>query len=56
MGIEGLMGMYQNALTHVSLSGPTYFAPIIKQFIEIAYRAHTDSIFTYQILFILTDG
>lgn len=28
-GLEGLMAMYTNALTHVELSGPTYFAPII---------------------------
>ena len=28
-GIDGLMSMYANALPNVSLSGPTYFGPII---------------------------
>ena len=35
-GLDGLMSMYANALTNVSLSGPTYFGPIIDQFIQIA--------------------
>lgn len=35
-GIDGLMGMYANALMNVDLSGPTYFAPIIRNFINIA--------------------
>ena len=32
-GIDGLMSMYANSLTQVSLSGPTYFGPIIEQFL-----------------------
>ncbi len=28
-GLDGLMSMYANSLTHVDLSGPTYFSPIL---------------------------
>jgi len=31
--------MYARALKSVSLSGPTYFAPIIKQFIDLAIQS-----------------
>lgn len=54
-GIDGLMSMYANALQNVSLSGPTYFAPIIEKFIGIAHQSHTQG-GCYQILLILTDG
>lgn len=50
------MSMYTNALTHVELSGPTYFAPIIEKFIGIAKQSHAEGGRTYQILLILTDG
>lgn len=36
LGIEGLMMMYRNSQTRVELSGPTYFAPIISNFIDLA--------------------
>ena len=55
-GLEGLMGMYANALTHVDLSGPTYFSPIIENFLGIARQSHSQGGKTYQILLILTDG
>ena len=28
-GLDGLMNVYANALSHVELSGPTFFAPIL---------------------------
>ena len=55
-GLEGLMAMYANSLQNVSLSGPTYFAPIIEKFIGIANESHQSGGRTYQILLILTDG
>lgn len=51
------MNFYCRALTNVSFSGPTYFAPIIRQFVDIAYKAHMEAGgSTYQVLLILTDG
>jgi hypothetical protein len=35
-GLDGLMAMYANAITKVELSGPTYFGPLIEQFVDIA--------------------
>jgi len=55
-GMEGLMAMYANSLQNVSLSGPTYFAPILEKFIGIANESHQSGGRTYQILLILTDG
>jgi hypothetical protein len=48
--------MYTNALQNVSLSGPTYFAPLLEKFIGIASQNHAEGGRTYQILLILTDG
>jgi len=57
VGLDGLMSLYCRALTNVSFSGPTFFGPIIKQFIDIAYKAHMEGGgATYQVLLILTDG
>lgn len=50
------MGMYANALMNVDLSGPTYFAPIIRNFINLAQESHNEGGYAYQILLILTDG
>lgn len=55
-GIDGLMSMYAHALTNVSLSGPTYFGPIIENFMQIAAESHKEGGRVYQILLILTDG
>ena len=55
-GIDGLMSMYANSLLNVSLSGPTYFAPILERFMGIANQAHQEGGKLYQILLILTDG
>jgi len=41
---------------NVSLSGPTYFAPIIKTFIDLSYQSMQEGSYCYQILLILTDG
>ena len=55
-GIEGLMQMYMNSLTHVDLSGPTYFGPILQEFINLAGQSMQEGSHVYQILLILTDG
>jgi hypothetical protein len=53
-GVEGLLNAYAAALTHVSLSGPTNFAPSIRC-AEQAARTNMSGL-VYQILLIITDG
>jgi hypothetical protein len=48
--------MYANALKSVSLSGPTYFGPIIEQTMKVAYESKQNGSRCYQTLLILTDG
>lgn len=55
-GIDDLMRLYQQSLTHLTLSGPTYFAPIISQVSKIAAGNKMSESYTYQVLLILTDG
>lgn len=48
----GVLGVYRNSLTHVQLSGPTLFAPVIGQVrvcaqFDIA-RPPTDFLFPFQ--------
>lgn len=50
------MMMYKNALTHVELAGPTYFAPLIEETMKLAYNCKQQGSNTYQTLLILTDG
>ena len=48
--------MYNQALVNTSLSGPTYFAPLlseINKFTETAFKGHPDN---YTVLLIITDG
>lgn len=53
-GLQGIMQVYENALHHVSLSGPTYFEHIINYANYIAKLNENNNIYT--ILMILTDG
>ena len=46
--------MYRSQLAQISLSGPTLFAPILKQMIEIAKSRL--SMMCYNVMLILTDG
>jgi hypothetical protein len=48
--------MYQKALTHVELSGPTYFGPLLEETIKLANLCKQNGSTTYQTLLILTDG
>lgn len=53
-GIEGIMSYYVGALNQVSLSGPTYFGPVIEYASKLAAGNVYKDIYT--ILMILTDG
>jgi len=48
------MNCYINALKNMELSGPTYFAPIIREALNHARRLQGK--FAYSVLLILTDG
>jgi hypothetical protein len=52
--IDGLIAAYLNALSVVKLSGPTYFAPTIRNVLNGVRQAEKDHVYT--ILVIMTDG
>jgi hypothetical protein len=54
-GLEGMLAAYRNSLQRVQLSGPTYFAPIIKAATSVAVESFNTTR-TYTILMIITDG
>ena len=54
LALPGIMQVYQYALQHVSLSGPTYFEHIINYANFIAKANEPNNIYT--VLMILTDG
>ena len=39
-GVAGIMNIYHETLTHVRLSGPTFFAPIIRRASECVSSTH----------------
>eukprot|EP00825_Cyclidium_porcatum_P016458 TRINITY_DN1947_c0_g4_i1.p1 TRINITY_DN1947_c0_g4~~TRINITY_DN1947_c0_g4_i1.p1 ORF type:complete len:321 (+),score=57.31 TRINITY_DN1947_c0_g4_i1:691-1653(+) len=55
-GLQEVMQMYQNSLTQVELSGPTFFNPILQETIKIAQQSKQAGSNIYTILLILTDG
>jgi hypothetical protein len=56
VGIPHLMQLYQNALSNLQLSGPTYFGSIIEQVAKIAANCKQNQAYVYQTLLILSDG
>lgn len=54
-GTFNLLQLYRNTLPTISLSGPTYFGPVIQQQLNILAARQTQGN-TYSILLILTDG
>ena len=56
VGVNGVFELYKLALNNVTLSGPTFFAPMLKEirlFTEDNFKRSPDN---YTILLILTDG
>lgn len=53
-GVPGIIQVYHQALTQVTLSGPTYFQHVIRNAINVA--ASTPREQYYHVLLILTDG
>ena len=48
--------MYTTAISNVDLSGPTLFAPVLREAMKIAYACKDKGSTVYQTLLILTDG
>lgn len=57
-GIDGVLGAYHQALQFVALSGPTYFAPLLRRVVEEASAGGcpTQQNQKYTTLLLLTDG
>ncbi len=43
-------------MKYISLSGPTYFAPLIKEVVQRAKHSYAQDPYSYTVLLILTDG
>jgi len=56
VGLHQVMEMYANALRMVQFSGPTYFAPVMKEAIKMARNNKENGSSEYLVLLILTDG
>lgn len=54
LGLDSIMNTYQNALNHISLSGPTIFGPVIENALDISKANLKKDI--YSVLLIMTDG
>jgi len=54
VGIDNIVAMYQSSLPSIALSGPTYFAPLLQQFLSYVRSLGNSPV--YNIMFILTDG
>ncbi|KAM3142687.1 hypothetical protein pb186bvf_005071 [Paramecium bursaria] len=55
-GLEGIEALYKYSLSNVTLSGPTYFGPIISESIKLAQQNKQQEKDNYMVLVILTDG
>ncbi|OMJ79714.1 hypothetical protein SteCoe_20190 [Stentor coeruleus] len=53
-GVNGMLQAYRNSLSVVSLSGPTFFAHVIRNVMAVAQSAPPQAV--YNVLLILTDG
>lgn len=55
-GVDGIFDLYAHCLKNVSLDGPTYFAPLIKNVVEQTKQDYKNNPDAYTVLLILTDG
>lgn len=52
--IDGIVKEYRNTLEHIELSGPTFFAPMMSEFLQFLRSMEEQTV--YSVLLILTDG
>lgn len=55
-GVEGVFQLYNQAIMNVELSGPTYFAPLLREVINFTKANAQSTPDNYTVLLILTDG
>jgi len=55
-GLAGIMKVYNYALHNVDLSGPTLFAPLLRETMKVCQTAVNNGDNQYYILLLLTDG
>ena len=55
-GLSEIDTIYENCIRHVTLSGPTFFAPMLKEFIKIGQTQKQKGSLEYTIMVIMTDG
>jgi len=55
-GIQGVMDIYAHALQNIELSGPTHFAPILRETMGVCEANKKANIEVYNILLIVTNG
>lgn len=56
VGLQHMMSLYASSLKNLSLSGPTYFGPIIEHVSKMCRQCKATGQHIYQTLLILTDG
>jgi len=56
LGLQGVMDIYSHALKNVELSGPTHFAPIIRETMNVCEQNKLSNNDVYTILLIVTSG
>lgn len=54
--VEGVFQLYTHCMNFISLDGPTYFAPMLKEVIEQARSSYASDPDNYNVMLILTDG
>src|SRR3990167_1523194 len=55
-GVDGVFELYRHCLKHISLDGPTYFAPLIKEIVEYTKSSFAQDPWAYTVLLLMTDG
>lgn len=55
-GCEGVMELYSDTIKKIKMSGPTYFAPVIRECVNQVREEFEEGRYMYSILMMLTDG
>lgn len=56
VGVNGIYDVYNYALANVKLSGPTLFAPLLKESLMFAIESAKVNPYNYEVVLIMTDG
>ena len=56
VGIDNIVALYEQMTPQIQLSGPTFFAPLLEQFLAYVRQVKASGALSYNILLLLTDG